>query len=92
MSQFALGARAFEYLPKSFPRITGIRWFNLGVLVITPALSLYGLFQAPILMRTVVWTALYYIFSMLGKLEAALVLILCTDTDATKVSLLVSYK
>lgn len=65
--QIMFGVRAVEYLAKSFPPITGIRWFNLSVLVITPALSLYGLFQVPILTRTVIWTALYYIFSMLGK-------------------------
>ena len=61
------GVRIIEYLTKSFPHITGIRWFNLSVLVITPALSLYGLFRVPFLTSTVVWAALYYIFSMLGK-------------------------
>lgn len=58
---------AVEYLAKGFPPITGVRWFNLAVLVITPALSLHGLFRVPILTRTVIWTALYYCFSMLGK-------------------------
>lgn len=62
------GVRAVElYLAKGFPPVTGVRWFNLSVLVITPVLSLYGLFYAPILSATVVWTTLYYIFSMLGK-------------------------
>lgn len=61
------GVRVIEYLTKGFPHITGIRWFNLSVLVITPALSLYGLLRAPILTSTIVWTAIYYIFSMLGK-------------------------
>ncbi|KAG1816256.1 hypothetical protein EV424DRAFT_1410607 [Suillus variegatus] len=51
---------------QGFPTITGIRWFNLSVLVITPALSLYGLLYVPILQKTVVCTALYYIYSMLG--------------------------
>ncbi|KAN0082611.1 hypothetical protein V8E55_008406 [Tylopilus felleus] len=55
-----------DYFTKGFPPITGIRWFNLGVLVITPALALYGLLRVPILPSTLVWTALYYIFSMLG--------------------------
>ena len=61
------GVRVVDYLTKGFPHITGVRWFNLSVLMITPALSLYGLFEVPILTGTVVWTALYYIFSMLGK-------------------------
>ncbi|KAF9240030.1 hypothetical protein BU15DRAFT_87767 [Melanogaster broomeanus] len=36
-------------LTKDFPAITGIKWFNLSVLLITPALSLYGLLRVPIL-------------------------------------------
>jgi stearoyl-CoA desaturase (delta-9 desaturase) len=54
-------------LTQGFPTITGIRWFNLSVLVITPILSLYGLLYVPILRKTVVCTALYYIYSMLGR-------------------------
>ena len=59
--------RAVQCLTKGFPPITGIRWFNLSVLVFTPALALYGLLHVPILTQTLVWTALYYIFSMFGK-------------------------
>ncbi|KAG1724344.1 hypothetical protein EDB19DRAFT_1949787 [Suillus lakei] len=54
-------------LTQGFPTITGIRWFNLSVLVITPALSLYGLLYVPILQKTVVCTTLYYIYSMLER-------------------------
>ncbi|KAG1723241.1 uncharacterized protein EDB91DRAFT_1240117 [Suillus paluster] len=53
-------------LTQGFPAITGIRWFNLSVLVITPALSLYGLLYVHIFWNTVVCTTLYYIYSMLG--------------------------
>ncbi|KAG6373059.1 hypothetical protein JVT61DRAFT_7120 [Boletus reticuloceps] len=61
-----VGIRAIGYFTKDFPSITGIRWFNLAVLVFTPALSLYGLFRVPILTNTAIWTAVYYIFSMFG--------------------------
>lgn len=67
------GVRAADYFTKGFPTITGIRWFNLSVLVVTPALSLYGLLQVPILTSTIVWTTLYYIFSMLGRCHKVLV-------------------
>lgn len=57
---------AVQNLTKNFPTVTGIRWFNLSVLVITPVLSIYGLLYVPILSKTVICTTLYYIFSMLG--------------------------
>ncbi|KAF8436257.1 hypothetical protein L210DRAFT_3762346 [Boletus edulis BED1] len=60
------GVRAIDYFTKGFPSIAGVKWFNLSVLVITPALSLYGLFRVPILSKSVVWSAVYYIFSMVG--------------------------
>lgn len=60
-------------LTQGFPTITGIRWFNLSVLVITPALSLYGLLYVPILRKTVVCTSLYYVYSMLGRCLAMII-------------------
>jgi stearoyl-CoA desaturase (delta-9 desaturase) len=54
-------------LTKDFPTITRVKWLNLIVLVITHALSLYGLLRVPMLTKTIICTACYYIFSMLGK-------------------------
>ncbi|KIJ06764.1 hypothetical protein PAXINDRAFT_103232 [Paxillus involutus ATCC 200175] len=53
-------------LTKDFPTITRVKWLNLIVLVITHALSLYGLLRVPMLTKTIICTACYYIFSMLG--------------------------
>ncbi|KDQ16491.1 hypothetical protein BOTBODRAFT_186520 [Botryobasidium botryosum FD-172 SS1] len=49
-----------------FPRITGLRWFNLAVLAITPAISLWGLVTHPLYRSTGVASVLYFFFSMLG--------------------------
>ncbi|EIW75726.1 delta 9-fatty acid desaturase protein [Coniophora puteana RWD-64-598 SS2] len=61
-----LDSPALRSLTAGFPKTKGVKWFNLGVLVITPALSIYGLLTVPILTTTVVATALYYVFSMIG--------------------------
>ncbi|EIN03486.1 delta-9 CoA desaturase [Punctularia strigosozonata HHB-11173 SS5] len=45
------------------PRIRG---FNLAVLVITPALGLYGLCTVPFNLATTIFSAIFYVFSMLG--------------------------
>jgi len=55
-------------LTKGFPTITGIRWFNLAVLVVTPAVALYGLLRVPILTKTAISAVCYYIYTMLGTL------------------------
>jgi hypothetical protein len=55
-----------------FPTITGVRWFNLAILTITPAISVYGLVFAPRLRGTVIFAILYYVFSMLGKTDPVL--------------------
>ncbi|KAF9465895.1 delta 9-fatty acid desaturase protein [Collybia nuda] len=48
------------------PAITGVRWFNLAILTITPAIAVYGLVLAPRLRGTITFAVLYYVFSMLG--------------------------
>ncbi|RPD74608.1 hypothetical protein L226DRAFT_78784 [Lentinus tigrinus ALCF2SS1-7] len=51
--------KLFGFLPR-------VRWFNLGVLTITPAIGLYGLRTAPLRAQTLLWSILYYVISMLG--------------------------
>lgn len=60
------GSQLFQELTKGFPTITGIRWFNLGVLVLTPAVALYGLLWVPVLPKTAVCAVGYYVYTMLG--------------------------
>ncbi|RPD69253.1 hypothetical protein L226DRAFT_539930 [Lentinus tigrinus ALCF2SS1-7] len=43
-----------------------IRWFNLAVLTITPAIGLHGLRSTPLRSYTLAWAAMYYVISMLG--------------------------
>ncbi|KII85414.1 hypothetical protein PLICRDRAFT_44716 [Plicaturopsis crispa FD-325 SS-3] len=50
----------------NFPTIKRVRWFNLGVLVVTPALALYGWHTTPMQQKTAIAALLYYLFSMLG--------------------------
>jgi stearoyl-CoA desaturase (Delta-9 desaturase) len=49
--------------------IARIRGFNLAVLVITPALGLYGLCTVPFNLKTMLFSVVFYIFSMLGTLS-----------------------
>ncbi|KXN86974.1 Acyl-CoA desaturase [Leucoagaricus sp. SymC.cos] len=61
----------FTYLTPSFwtrkfPPVVGIRWFNLTVLTITPAIALYGIMTLPLKKETMIFSVLYYVFSMLG--------------------------
>ena len=44
-----------------------VRWFNLVVLTVTPALALYGLRHTPLRSYTLAWAVLYYVISMLGE-------------------------
>ena len=43
-----------------------VRWFNLAILTITPAVGLYGSFTTPLRAPTLLWAAAYYVISMLG--------------------------
>ena len=52
---------------KGFPAIKGVRWFNVAVLTITPAIGLYGVFHASARRETIIFSAAYFIFTMLGK-------------------------
>jgi stearoyl-CoA desaturase (Delta-9 desaturase) len=54
-------------LTENFPPITAIRWFNLSVLVITPALACYGVMHVDRQIKTLLFAAAYYVFTMLGK-------------------------
>ncbi|KAJ7678161.1 delta 9-fatty acid desaturase protein [Mycena polygramma] len=49
-----------------FPPIEGVRWFNVAVLVLTPLISICGLFLVPLDRRTVIFACAYYVFSMIG--------------------------
>lgn len=56
-------------LIQDFPAIKRVRWFNVSVLVITPAIAVYGLFCVQPQYKTLLFAVLYYIFSMLGELS-----------------------
>ena len=47
--------------------IQRIRWFNLAVLTITPAIAAYGVCVVKAQRDTVAFAIAYYVFSMLGK-------------------------
>jgi len=47
--------------------IRRIRWFNLAVLTITPAIAAYGAWVVKTQRDTVAFAIAYYVFSMLGK-------------------------
>ncbi|KAF8981857.1 hypothetical protein BDQ17DRAFT_1379305 [Cyathus striatus] len=53
-------------LTKNFPDTHGVRWFNVGVLTVTPAIAVYGLLFAQQRRETMFFSVVYYIFSMLG--------------------------
>jgi hypothetical protein len=44
-----------------------VQWFNVVILMATPALALYGYLTAPTIdTRTLAFCILYYLFGMLG--------------------------
>ncbi|KAJ3757119.1 delta 9-fatty acid desaturase protein [Lentinula raphanica] len=49
-----------------FPTVTGFRWFNIAVLLITPSIALAGAMWVTICYKTVWFSILHYIFTMLG--------------------------
>lgn len=48
-----------------------IRWFNLGVVVLTPILALYGLWTTKLQTPTVLFSVAYYVFNMIGECSNA---------------------
>ncbi|KAI4524963.1 hypothetical protein K525DRAFT_192776 [Schizophyllum commune Loenen D] len=56
---------AASSLLAGFPPIKGVRWFNVLVLVTTPAAALYGLCCTTLHSWTAAFAAAYYVFSML---------------------------
>lgn len=54
-------------LTHNLPPITGLRWFNLVVLILTPLLAAYGLVFMRVRHETVLFSIAYYVFSMLGE-------------------------
>jgi len=54
-------------MSSSLPLIQRIRWFNLAVLTITPAIGAYGVWAVKAQRDTVAFAIAYYVFSMLGK-------------------------
>jgi len=57
---------------EKFPECTGVRWFNLMVLVITPSIAAYGVWKLEFNKQTFIFAAAYYLFSMLGKVVHSL--------------------
>jgi len=51
----------------NFPKIRGVRWFNLVILLLTPSIAGIGLLTVTIRCQTMWFSALYYVFSMLGE-------------------------
>lgn len=67
---------------EKFPPITGIRWFNLAILTITPAVAWYGLLYVQCCRRTLIFSGMYYLFSMFGEPEHILFLPFRVDVVA----------
>ena len=44
-----------------------VRWFNLAILTITPAVGVYGVYTTRLRLETLIWSVAYYVISMLGK-------------------------
>jgi stearoyl-CoA desaturase (delta-9 desaturase) len=56
-----------QSLTAKFPSITGVRWFNLAILLVTPALAVYGFTRVDLLFKTLVFAMAYYWFTVLGE-------------------------
>lgn len=53
-------------ITEQFPSITGVRWFNLGVLTITPLVALYGIIFVPMHLASMLSAVFYYCVTMIG--------------------------
>ncbi|KAH9905069.1 uncharacterized protein BXZ73DRAFT_94856 [Epithele typhae] len=58
--------RTPKVLKEAWALLRRVRWFNLAILTITPALGVYGAAHTPLRAPTLVWAAAYYVISMLG--------------------------
>jgi stearoyl-CoA desaturase (delta-9 desaturase) len=47
--------------------LSRIRWFNLAVLALTPAFAIYGMCTTHLTLKTALFSAFYYIITMLGQ-------------------------
>ncbi|KZT66423.1 hypothetical protein DAEQUDRAFT_730251 [Daedalea quercina L-15889] len=50
----------------TFPTVRGVQWFNLAVLIITPAIAFYGLCYVPVMSQTMFCALGLYVVTMLG--------------------------
>ncbi|KAF9531300.1 delta 9-fatty acid desaturase protein [Crepidotus variabilis] len=57
---------SFTRTLKAPPKTTGIRWFNVAVLTLTPLIALNGCFTIQVRHETAFFSAIYYVFTMLG--------------------------
>jgi stearoyl-CoA desaturase (delta-9 desaturase) len=64
---------------RHFPVVKGIRWFNLSVLLVTPTVAIYGVLFVPHEPKTLIFSLVYYTYSMLGQLPSGLQLSLLTE-------------
>ena len=48
--------------------LSRVRWFNLGVVTLTPLFSIYGLYTTKLHKATVAFAFLCYLFNMFGEL------------------------
>jgi hypothetical protein len=49
-----------------FPTVHGIEWFNLGVLVCTPLVALWGILHIPMQRPTVILALIHFFVTMIG--------------------------
>lgn len=66
---------------KPFPRILGVRWFNLTVLTATPAIALWGFRRVPLTYQTMWFSVGYFMFSMLGGYRVLLFFVIRYITE-----------
>ncbi|KIJ35025.1 hypothetical protein M422DRAFT_181218 [Sphaerobolus stellatus SS14] len=51
----------------NFPPVKGYRWFNMAILIVSPALAIYGLLTGqPYNLKTLIFACFYYLFSVIG--------------------------
>ena len=66
-SSHPLDPRAMSTLKKLVGMLRRVRWFNLAILTVTPAVGLYGTRTTALQTQTLLWSIAYYVISMLGK-------------------------
>jgi len=61
-------SKAWDKVFGGFPPIQGVRWFDVAILLLMPALSIYGMLYVPLKAETAYLSAFFYFWTMLGTL------------------------